>query len=137
MFLASNIPVPTFIFQIIRVGKMFPSFFIYTESTNITMFRQSVLIQSHKHKIKPESKPKTNPPVAMASFCCCTKNDPFPVIPNSFPPQPDINLPICSTEKTYTSVACVFFFLNHWGSTRQREQVVNHQVTQATGKILK
>lgn len=78
------------------------------------MFRQSVLIQSHTHKIKLESKPKTSPSVTTALVCYCTKNDPFPVIPNSFLPQPVINLAICSTEKTYTSVDC-FFFLKSAG----------------------
>lgn len=69
----------------------------------------------------------------MALICCSTKKDPFPVIPNSFLRQTVINLPVCSTEKTYTSGACVF--LKATGVVL--DQVLDHQIIQSFGKILK
>lgn len=72
------------------------------------MFRQSVLIQSHTHKTKLESEPKINLSVTMAVVCCYTKNDPFSVIPNIFPPQPVINF-LSVLQRKLIPVWPVFF----------------------------
>lgn len=115
MFLASNIPVPN------HQSRQNVSFIFYLYKSQENNYVQTVSINpvTHTHKIKLESKPKTSPSVTTVLVCYYTKNDPFPVIPNSFLPQPVINLAICSTEKTYTSVDC--FFKSQQGSNWDKE----------------